>query len=638
VRPGDRFDVAAIGRVVEGGDGPGRSEIRVDGLTLQGPATRSFEWGAAPTRLETSVEVPSPGYTGNGRLAREAVTVTVGIERVADKAHDAFAVTLPIKPDRQPVRERHIVDLRSGEDLTLPAVTSFFRPGTLKRTLTVAIEPALLRLAASLDYLRDYSFACTEQRVSEARAEIAARRFRDTFLFERPADRTDADIATTITWIKSAIDSNGLVAFWPGSTGNAALTAWTVQFLAEARDAGFTIDKELLGRLTGVLRQSLRSDYPFFLVSGGLAERSWALAALAEAGELDAGYAAELTRRSSLMTLESRAEVIQAVARSRQPDPAIRTSLQNELWSGIVFRLVNGSETYGGLQADPATLYPSLLPSDARALAAVIRATKDIGNNPRRRLLVDALVARAGSTGWGSTNANAEAFLALADYFGTGGDATQNLVLKRGTEQRTLSLEPARPVGRFTDLTPAELRLSASGGTQPLAVLIDQSYLPFEDGSKVAALAEGFAVASSIKRVAAGQATELDQPGQKLSFAVGDIVEQTAEVVNPGERHQVAIIVPLAAGMEPLNPNLATAPPEAKPSEAPSLAPTYAEYLDDQVAFYYDLLPQGTYRFAFRTRATVPGRYSLPPASAEMMYDGSVRGNAAGAEVVVERR
>ena len=85
-------------------------------------------------------------------------------------------------------------------------------------------------------------------------------------------------------------------------------------------------------------------------------------------------------------------------------------------------------------------------------------------------------------------------------------------------------------------------------------------------------------------------------------------------MVNPTERHYVAIVVPLAAGMEPLNPNLATAPPEAKPAGTLTLAPTYVAYLDDRVAFYYNTLPKGTYDFYFRTRATVAGSFIQPPA------------------------
>jgi uncharacterized protein YfaS (alpha-2-macroglobulin family) len=129
----------------------------------------------------------------------------------------------------------------------------------------------------------------------------------------------------------------------------------------------------------------------------------------------------------------------------------------------------------------------------------------------------------------------------------------------------------------------------------------------------------------------------LAEPGQRVSLAVGQVVEDHVQVVNPEARNYVAVVVPLAAGLEVLNPRLATAPPEAKPKGALTREPTYVAFLDDQVAFYYDTLPAGTYDFYFRTRAQTEGRFTQPGAKAEMMYDASVVGASAGAEVTVVR-
>jgi len=96
-------------------------------------------------------------------------------------------------------------------------------------------------------------------------------------------------------------------------------------------------------------------------------------------------------------------------------------------------------------------------------------------------------------------------------------------------------------------------------------------------------------------------------------------------------------VVPMAAGMEPLNPGLATAPPEATPSAGLTLRPTYADYADDSVAFFYNSLPKGTYDFRFRVRAFTPGQYVQPAARAEMMYDASTVGTSPGAVVAITR-
>ncbi len=54
------------------------------------------------------------------------------------------------------------------------------------------------------------------------------------------------------------------------------------------------------------------------------------------------------------------------------------------------------------------------------------------------------------------------------------------------------------------------------------------------------------------------------------------MVEEVDELVNPETRAQVALRLPLPAGMEPLNPALATATADAQPSAAPTLAPSWA--------------------------------------------------------------
>jgi uncharacterized protein YfaS (alpha-2-macroglobulin family) len=117
--------------------------------------------------------------------------------------------------------------------------------------------------------------------------------------------------------------------------------------------------------------------------------------------------------------------------------------------------------------------------------------------------------------------------------------------------------------------------------------------------------------------------------------AQGEVVEERAEIVNPEDRTYVAISLPLAAGYEPLNPNLATAPAEAQPSSAPTLAPSWVSYGDDRVLYAYDSLPKGNYRFAFRLRAQIAGSYTQPPALIETMYKKGLRATSAGARVEI---
>jgi uncharacterized protein YfaS (alpha-2-macroglobulin family) len=645
VRPGDHFTAAAIARIVEGGAGPGSAQVRAEGVAIKGETKKELTWVPnRAERIEFEVDVPNPPYTEDGKLAYGEVTFRMGVERASDKATDAFEVKLPIRDDCQRLVSRTLVDLSPGVAVPLPDVTEPARPGTIKRSVLVSTQPGLVRMAAGLDFFVAYPYACTEQRISRARAEIALKGFRA--LLRQPAGKEllDRPVRETLAWIPTVVDGNGLVAYWPGTDGSVSLTAWTVQFLDEAREAGYTVDAKVFDTLIRSLEQALRSDYSRFLDGEAYAERVWALTALADAGRFNAAYAAELARKTQFLDLEGVADVLLAFARSKAPSSSTTQELVRDLWSGLVIRLYQGREIYGGLQERRQTRNGLILPSETRTLAEVTRAiARTQPGDPRFPLLVNALVTLGRDDGWGSTNANAEALLALSETlkppFAASPKASVTLQLEG--QPQTLQLGPEAPVAAAVSTRAgagqAVLKSVDAGGKVVLRAEI--SYVPAADGSQVAPQAAGFVVSREMLKISKTegppQKMPLAQAGTRIALAVGDVIEDHIQVVNPKDRHYVAITAPLAAGLEPLNPNLATAPREAHPTGKLTLSPTYVEYLDDRATFYYNTLPKGTYDFFFRTRATVPGGFTQPPALAEMMYDGAVRGNSAGARVEV---
>ena len=102
-------------------------------------------------------------------------------------------------------------------------------------------------MASGLDFLLDYPYGCTEQQLSRARAYLALRRFRDA----PRSKRVRAGLAARGAR-HAGVDPcgdrspDGLVAYWPGADGYVSLTAWVVQFLIEAREAGFAVDEAVL--------------------------------------------------------------------------------------------------------------------------------------------------------------------------------------------------------------------------------------------------------------------------------------------------------------------------------------------------------------------------------------------------------
>ncbi|MCU0240934.1 MAG: MG2 domain-containing protein [Vicinamibacteria bacterium] len=643
VRPQDSFTATAIGRVVEGQGGPGAAELRATGLKITGATRKTLAWVAnKPERIEFPAEVETPPYTAEGKLARDQVVVRLAVERTADGARDAFEAVLPIRDDRERVTRRVLKDLAPGAALDLPAITEPFRAGTFTRRILVSREPALVRMAAGLDFLMAYPYGCTEQQISRARVFVALKKFRD-LLKQGGSDQEIARVVrATLEWLPKTVDANGLVAYWPGSNGHVALTAWVVEFLVEAKAAGFTVDDALLTRLMHSLEQALRSDYSRFIDGESYAERSMALVALARAGRFDPGYAAELARKAQFLDLEGVAEVVQAFAVGKQGGAAV-DQLVRTLAEGVIVRLHQGREIYGGLQEHRSARSGLILPTETRTIAEILRGLARVApKHERLPILKNAIVTLGRDDGWGTTNANAAALLALSELFvpsAAAGEST-SVSVQINNQEKPLILNPQTPIGSLVCADPGAVRIALPAGSAGVVIArVETSFVPAGDGSQVASRAEGFVVTRELLRLRAAneppERVALAAAGKTVSVTIGETIEDRVQVVNPKERHYVAVVVPLAAGLEPLNPHLATAPPEAQPSGRITRAPTYAAYLDDQVAFYYNTLPAGTYDFAFRTRATIAGSFIQPPAKAEMMYDGSVVGSGVGARIVV---
>jgi hypothetical protein len=445
-------------------------------------------------------------------------------------------------------------------------------------------------------------------------------------------------VKTTAQAIEQSIDSDGLVAFWPRARGNVSLTAWAYSFLAQAERAGEAVDKTLSDRLATVLKLSLRSDYPRLLSGEELRERVEALNALAEGGKLDQSYVAEFARHADFLPNVSVAEMTSAAAKLDNSDRRVVASLLETMWSRVKLLNRGGTQVYAGQAADGGD--PIILPSETRALAEMVRAVALAApNDPRAGVLRDALLRLGEGDGWGTTNATAAAISALAEGWRRPQSPIAITLTQGSSAPRAITLDANNPVARQVSGENAALVI-ANGSNAPIVALVETRYQPAEPGAKAQASSEGFALTRELWRIKGGgvapEKLEAAENGA-IQVKVGEVIEETVELVNPQDRTHVAISLPLPAGFEPLNPNIATAPREAQPSSAPTLAPTWTSLGDDRVFYAYDALPKGNYRFAFRARAQTAGVFTQPPGLVETMYKKGVQGASAGKRVEISK-
>jgi len=191
----------------------------------------------------------------------------------------------------------------------------------------------------------------------------------------------------------------------------------------------------------------------------------------------------------------------------------------------------------------------------------------------------------------------------------------------------TLTQGAAAPQARTLDANTPALNYAsgentplviANGSNAPVIALVETSFEPSEPGAKAPARAQGFALTTTLWRVNPGDAppSRLEAVGQRRHRAETRRCHRgDGGIGQSAGSHHVAISLPLPAGFEPLNPNIATASREARPSTAPTLAPSWTSYGDDLVFHAYDTLPKGNYASPSAPRRRQSGRLRSPPAS-----------------------
>ncbi len=637
-RLGDQFSAGGIGRVVEGEGGPGLCQIQVKGAQVSGDLSKSLQWTKdKPERLYFPMKVEG---------APTELIVKMAVKRNTDGAADAFESRIPVLPDRDPVEVQIFKPFQGNAPLAFPALKEAPRPGSVRQSVLISDQEALLKMVSGLDYLFTYPHVCTEQYVSRAYPAVALKDLYKVLDLKSAQNKTDELTQETFDYLAKTLQPDGLYSFWPGREGHVFLTAYVVEFLVEAKKSGYTFDPKLLDRPVAALKEALRSDYSKFIDGYAFTERSEALYALSMAGQFDPAYGSELAKKAKMSSLYAETRIVQAYNAGQKGGGGLLDDLRKDLWTNTLFKLRDGKEVYGGLQSRVVSWNSTALESETRTQASLIRALypKD-SQNPKLRMVIDDLVAAGTEDGWGSTQRNAVALLTLRDIVRAKRENSpkREFRLEFGDAKQTLKTDADQPSASFTSTSETQGKLiPASGNAEGMFARLGLVYTPKASGDHVAPKSDGFAVRREIIRVPTDQAPPakewLDKEGQALSFSLGDIIEEHIQVINAEDRHYVAVVAPFAAGLEPMNPNLATSPKEARPNGSMTLQPSYAMYQDSEVRFYYETLPKGTYDFYYRLRASTPGTYTHPAAHAEMMYQPLKRGNSAGAKVVVTEK
>jgi uncharacterized protein YfaS (alpha-2-macroglobulin family) len=268
--------------------------------------------------------------------------------------------------------------------------------------------------------------------------------------------------------------------------------------------------------------------------------------------------------------------------------------------------------------------------------------------------VVTGLLAQRKAGRWLNTQENTFALLALDRYFQTYEKATPDFVARvwlgndyagdhafkgRSTEYFTIDI----PMSVVATHDKQDLTIQKDGKGR-LYYRIGMDYAPAN--LKLDAADYGFVVQRTYEAVDDPNDVVREKDGT-WRMKAGSRVRVKLSMVNENRRYHVALVDPMPAGLEPMNPALAVTGPIPTNPKADSggrgrywwwYGPWYEHQnmRDERVEAFASLLWEGVHTYEYIARATTPGNFVVPPTKAEEMYMPETFGRAASDRVIVE--
>jgi uncharacterized protein YfaS (alpha-2-macroglobulin family) len=513
---------------------------------------------------------------------------------------------LDVKAATQILARRSVRSLAKGESLTLTAdMFSDLVPGTGGVSLSVSLSTAL-DAATILKALDRYPFGCSEQITSRAMPLLyvndlaaGAHLAMDTAVDQRIRDAIDRLLARQ--------GSNGSFGLWSAGGDDAWLDAYVTDFLTRAREKGFAVPDLLFRNALDRVRNSVvNADEPEKTGGRDLAYGLYVLAKNGAAPIGDLRYLAD-TKLNHLATPIAKAQLAAALAlvgdRSRA-ERVYAAALESLVPKPV---LVFGRVDYGSALRDAAALV---------SLASE-------GNAPRATVTqaVERVEAARGLTPYTSTQENAWLVLASRALAKDAGSLALDI---DGTPIRTAlyrSYKAAEIAGKPIKVT--------NTGDVAVQAVVSVSGAPVVPEP---AASNGFKIERNYFTLD-GKPADPSKAKQNDRFAV---VLKITEAKPEYGHIMVADYLP--AGLEIDNPHLVSS------GDSGTLdwiedgqEPTNTEFRDDRFSAALDRNAdaKAVFTVAYVVRAVSPGKYVLPQAYVEDMYNPSRYGRTGTGKVEV---
>ena len=509
----------------------------------------------------------------------------------------------------------------------------------------------LQELTDAFVYLYRYPYECSEQ-VASRMISIAA--LRDVLTAFKSKDMPSeseikASFEKDINILKSRQRDDGSFGLWKRDRERYEypfLTVHVAHALALAKAKGYKVPDEMLNKTKPFLKNV---ETHFDQWHKKSPEVRWTISAYALyvrdlMGDKDAAKAKKLLTEATIqkMPFEALGWILSVLADDKNSTVEVQT----------IVRFLMNRTTETAATANFVTDYGDaqwlIMYSNRRAdgvlLEALIKADPTNDLIPK---LVRGLLDHRTKGAWSNTQENVFILLALDKYFNAFEKVTPDFVTKiwlgnvyageqkfagRSIDSNLLNI----PMSYLLEQNGAANLIMDKQGAGRLYYRIGMKYAP--KNLNLAPADYGFTVLRTYEAV--DNAEDVKQNADNSwTFKAGARVRVRLTMVAQARRYHVALVDPLPAGLEILNPELAVTeaiPPDngGNTSVAEYGSQSYGRgywywrgtwfehqnFRDERAEAFTALLWEGVYKYTYVARATTPGNFVVPPAKAEEMY------------------
>ncbi len=506
----------------------------------------------------------------------------------------------------------------------------------------------LQELTDAFIYLQTYPFECTEQ-VASRMISIAA--LQDVLkAFKAKELPSDADLkarfAKDVEILQSRQNDNGYFGMWKKDGERYKfpfVTVHAAHALVLAKAKGYQVPEEMLTKVKPYLK-NIESHYEEYYPQ----QVRWTISAYALyvrdlMNDKDAAKAKKLLAEATIekMPFEALGWIMSVLA----DDKDSASEVEN------IKRFLMNRTTETAAAANFVTDYGDnawlIMYSNRRADGVLLEALlKADPNNDLIPKLVRGLLDHRTKGRWANTQENVFILLALDKYFETYEKVTPDFVTKVWLGQTYAGEQTFK--GRSVDSNllniPMNYLLEQSGtpnlildkqGAGRLYYRIGLKYAP--KNLNLAPADYGFTVLRKYEAIDNADDVKQNTDGT-WTFKSGARVRVRLTMVAQARRYHVALVDPLPAGLEILNPDLAVTEVVPQDNENKSVIEygsqsygrgfynwrgqwfEHQNFRDERAEAFSSLLWEGVYNYSYVARATTPGQFVVPPAKAEEMY------------------